>query len=200
MTQPEILRATQEFFGSKAAGWEERFPHDGPQYARAVGELNPASGATALDLGCGTGRALRPSRAFVGSAGRVIGLDATMEMLQEARRLGRDSVARLILGDVERLPFPAAYADVVFAGGLLPRLADPAVALIEITRVTRPTGKLAIFHPIGRKALAARHNQVPSDDDVVAPRRLRQLCSVTGWDIVWIDDADDRYLALATRR
>jgi ubiquinone/menaquinone biosynthesis C-methylase UbiE len=200
MTQPEMLRATQEFFGSKAAGWDERFPQDGPQYARAVGQLNPASGATALDLGCGTGRALRPLRTFVGPAGRVIGLDATMEMLQEAQRLGRDSIARLILGDVERLPFPAAFADVVFAGGLLPHLAEPVEALIEIARVTRPTGKLAIFHPVGRKALAARHNQVPSDDDVVAPKRLRQYCAVTGWDIVWIDDAEDRYLALATRR
>lgn len=200
MSQSEILRATQQFFGPKAAGWEERFPDDGPQYARAVSEVNPAPGVMALDLGCGTGRALRPLRAFIGPTGRVFGLDATAEMLVEARSLGRARVAELTLGDASRLPFPTACADVIFAGGLLPHLADVIAALIEIARVTRPGGKLAVFHPIGRKALAARHNQVPSDDDVIAPVRLQQLCRATGWDIAWIDDADDRYLALATRR
>jgi SAM-dependent methyltransferase len=201
MTQAEKLRATQEFFGPKAAGWEKRFPNDGPQYARAVSDLNPALGATALDLGCGTGRALLPLRAAVGPAGQVVGLDATREMLGEARRLGRDRVAKLILGDVLRLPFPAEWADVVFAGGLLPHLADAAgAALQEMARVTRPGGKLALFHPISRKALAARHNRVPSDDDIIAPRQLPRLCSIAVWEIIRIDDADDRYLALASRR
>jgi SAM-dependent methyltransferase len=201
MTQAEKLRTTQEFFGPKAADWEKRFPNDGPQYARAVSDLKPAPGATALDLGCGTGRALLPLRAAVGPAGQVAGLDATREMLVEARRLGRNQVAGLILGDVLRLPFPAEWADVIFAGGLLPHLADAAgAALQEMARVTRPGGKLAVFHPISRKALAARHNRVPSDDDIIAPRQLHSLCAIAGWEIIEIDDADDRYLALAIRR
>ena len=201
MTQAEKLRATQEFFGPKAANWEKRFPNDGPQYARAVSELKPALGTTALDLGCGTGRALLPLRAAVGPAGQVVGLDAPPEMLVEARQLGRDRVAELILGDVLRLPFPAEWADVVFAGGLLPHLADAAgAALQEMARVTRPGGKLAVFHPISRKALAARHNRVPSDDDIIAPLPLHRLCAMAGWEIIEMDDADDRYLALAIRR
>lgn len=199
MTQSEILRATRGFFGPRAAGWDDRFPTDGPQYGRAVAELNPPVGATALDVGCGTGRALPPLRNFVGSSGRVIGLDATAEMLLEACSLGRDHVAELILGDATRLPFPAAYVDVVFAGGLMPHLADTFAALLEIARVTRPGGQLAVFHPVGRKTLAARHNQVPTDDDVIAPVRLSRLCGETGWKVDWIDDADDRYLLLATR-
>jgi SAM-dependent methyltransferase len=199
MTEPATLQATREFFGPRAAGWEQRFPDDEPRYARAVRDLAVAPGATALDLGCGTGRALAPLRAAVGSAGRVLGLDATIEMLAEAQRLGRDQLAALLLGDVLRLPFATGSADAVFAGGLLPHLADPAAALIEIGRVTRPGGRLAIFHPIGRVALAARHGGVPSDDDVIAPARLRALCAATGWSVLLIDDAEDRYLALAER-
>jgi SAM-dependent methyltransferase len=199
MTEPTTLQATREFFGPRAAGWEQRFPNDEPHYARAVRDLAAVPGTTALDLGCGTGRALAPLRGAVGAAGRVIGLDATIEMLAEARRLGRDQFASLLIGDALRLPFATASANAVFAGGLLPHLADPVAALAEIARVTRPGGRLAVFHPIGRVALAARHGGVPSDDDVVAPARLRALCAATGWSVLSIDDADDRYLALAER-
>jgi SAM-dependent methyltransferase len=200
MTDQSTLRATQQFFGSRAAGWEERFPDDAPQYARAVAELALTPGPTALDLGCGTGRALAPLRAAVGPSGRVIGLDATYKMLTTAHHHGRSQVGALVLGDVLQLPFATTCADAVFAGGLLPHLADPAVALCEMARVTRPGGKLAIFHPIGRVALAARHQRVPSDDDTVAPERLAILCAATGWELAWIDDAEDRYLALALRQ
>lgn len=200
MTDSSTLHATQQFFGPRAAGWEERFPHDSPQYARAVAELALTPDMTALDLGCGTGRALVPLRAAVGPSGRVVGLDATPEMLAEARRLGRAGVAALLVGDVLQLPFADTCADAVFAGGLLPHLADPAAALREIARVARPGGKLAIFHPIGRVALAARHQRVPSDNDTVAPGRLTTLCAAAGWELQWIDDAEERYLALAVRR
>lgn len=199
MTEPSALRATREFFGPRAAGWEARYPDDGPRYAQAVAELGLAAGATALDLGCGTGRALEPLRAAVGPDGHVIALDATPEMLREAQRLERAAHALLILGDGLSLPVAAGCADAVFAGGLLPHLADPAAALRELARVARPGARLAIFHPIGRIALAARHGGVPSDDDVIAPARLAALCAATGWQLRHVDDARERYLALAVR-
>jgi ubiquinone/menaquinone biosynthesis C-methylase UbiE len=197
MTETRTLRATQAFFGPRAAGWEVRYPDDGPRYATAVAALGLRVGDTALDLGCGTGRAVEPLRAIVGPRGRVLALDATLEMLHEARRLGRDSHALLIQGDVLRLPIAAGCADAIFAGGLLPHLTDPAAALREFARVARPGARLAIFHPIGRVALAARHGGVPSDDDVIAPGRLASLCLATGWQLQQIDDAIERYLALA---
>jgi SAM-dependent methyltransferase len=199
MTLPEQLHTTQDFFGSKAAGWEERFPDDGPRYARAVAELDLAPGALVLDLGCGTGRALLPARAGAGPQGRVLGLDATLPMLREARRLGRGPAALLIAADVLSLPLPGDCANAIFAGGLLPHLADPEAGLREMARVTRAGGRLAVFHPIGRAGLAARHHQTPSDDDVLAPARLARLCSAAGWQLVSVDDAGDRYLALARR-
>ena len=33
------LSATRDFFGPRAAGWDEKFPDDGPVYARAVAAL-----------------------------------------------------------------------------------------------------------------------------------------------------------------
>jgi len=51
------LSATRQFFGPRAAGWDEKFSDDGPVYARAVAELGPLTGAAVLDAGCGTARA-----------------------------------------------------------------------------------------------------------------------------------------------
>lgn len=199
MTARVALDDLRAFFGPLAAGWEERYPADNEQFARAIAEIAPVAGATVLDLGCGTGRALPHLRTAVGAGGRVLGLDATPEMLREGVRLDRGRFAALVIGDVARLPFPDAVADLVFAGGLLPHLDDPIVGLTEMARVTRAGGRLAIFHAVGRVPLAARHDGSPSDDDVIAPARLHRLLQATGWELVQIDDAVERYLALATR-
>jgi hypothetical protein len=68
---------TRAFFAPRAATWEERFPDDDPAYAAAVAELGLRAGQTALDAGCGTGRALPHLRAAVGRGGKVLGVDLT---------------------------------------------------------------------------------------------------------------------------
>jgi len=83
------LHTTQAFFATRAAGWDARFTGDEPRYEQAVQDLAPNDGATVLDLGCGTGRALAPLRTAVGSTGQVIGLDVTWEMLTAAQHAGR---------------------------------------------------------------------------------------------------------------
>jgi SAM-dependent methyltransferase len=193
------LAVTRAFFAARAQSWEERFPDDGPAYLAAVAELGPVPGQTAIDVGCGTGRALPPLRAAVGPTGRVLGFDLTPEMLAAAVGYGRAAHAVLVLADARRLPLGPASVDAVFAAGLLPHLPDPAGGLRELARVTRPGGRLAVFHPVGRAALAARHGRVPSDD-VLAPPTLRPLLDAAGWVTLSIDDGPDRYLALASRQ
>ncbi len=194
------LAATREFFAARAAGWEDRFPDDGPAFAAAVAALGPRSGEVALDAGCGTGRALPLLRHAVGPAGLVLGVDVTPEMLAEAGRLGRRAVASLVVGDAGRLPLADRSVDAVLAAGLLAHRDGPAGGLAELARVTRPGGRLALFHPIGRAALAARHGRQPDPDDVRAEPAIRSLLGSTGWAAESVDDAPGRYLAVAVRR
>ena len=145
------IASTRAFFAPRAAGWEDRFPDDGPRYARALADLEPPVGGTVVDAACGTGRALPALRAAVGPAGTVIGVDLTTEMLAEAARRGRRSVAALLLADAMTLPFATGSLDAVFAAGLLPHLADPDARRLDVlerrltqrlgpvTRATRPS-------------------------------------------------------------
>lgn len=189
----------QEFFGERAAGWDRKFPGDGPAFATAVGEFGLCPGDRVLDAGCGTGRALTALRAAVGPSGTVLGADVTPQMLTAAREAGRDAEGALLLADVARLPLRDAVLDAVFAAGLIAHLPDPGANLRELARVVRPGGRLALFHPIGRAALAARHGRELTPDDMRAEPNLGPLLAGSGWRLTSYADEDARFLALAVR-
>jgi ubiquinone/menaquinone biosynthesis C-methylase UbiE len=190
----------QEFFSARAADWDTRFPDDGPAYAAAVAELGLHPGDAVLDAGCGTGRALLPLRSAVGPRGTVLGADLTPAMLKAAVRAGRGSSGLLLLADVAQLPLRDESLDAVFAAGLIAHLPQPGMNLRELARVVRPGGRLALFHPIGRAALAARHGRQITDEDLRAEPNLRPLLTGSGWRMVSYTDEDARFLALAVRQ
>lgn len=189
----------QEFFGARAAGWDDRFPDDGPAYAAAIGGLGLREGDRVLDAGCGTGRALTPLRAAVGPSGVVVGVDLTPAMLKAAVRAGRDRDGRLVLADVTALPLRSGALDAVFGAGLVAHLPRPEENLRELARVVRPGGTLALFHPIGRAALAARQGRQITSEDLRAEPRLRPLLAGAGWRMTSYVDEDARFLAVAVR-
>ena len=190
----------QEFFAARAADWDTRFPDDGPAYAAAVTALGLHEGDRVLDAGCGTGRALPPLRAAVGPSGVVLGADLTPAMLEAAARSGRDRDGRLLLADVAALPLRTESLDAVFAAGLIAHLPEPLGNLRELARVVRPGGRLALFHPIGRAALAARQGRQITAGDLRAESNLRPLLADSGWRMTSYVDEDARFLALAERK
>ncbi|MFJ4777658.1 class I SAM-dependent methyltransferase [Streptomyces sp. NPDC088762] len=189
----------QEFFGVRAADWDRKFPGDGAAFATAVAEFGLRPGDRVLDAGCGTGRALSPLRAAVGPTGLVVGADLTPQMLAAAQRAGRAAEGALLLADVARLPLRDGALDAVFAAGLIAHLPDPVANLRELARVVRPGGRLALFHPIGRAALAARQGRELTPQDLRAEHNLGPLLAGSGWDMTSYADEDARFLVLATR-
>ncbi|MGW7094338.1 methyltransferase domain-containing protein [Streptomyces sp. NPDC054874] len=189
-----------DFFTPRAADWDSRFPDDGPAYATAAGLLGLRPGDAVLDAGCGTGRALPALRAAVGPEGTVLGADLTPAMLEAAARAGRGDSGTLVRADVARLPLRDGVLDAVFGAGLISHLAHPEADAAELARVVRPGGVLALFHPIGRAALAARQGRTVTDDDLRAEPRLRVLLAGAGWRLKSYTDEDDRFLALAARQ
>lgn len=94
-----------------------------------------------VDIGCGTGNLLRLGRDLFDSC---CGVDLSGSLLAELnRRMPGLGLAR---GEADRLPFPAASADVVTAYGVLHHLVDPAGLFAEAHRILRPGGLFYADH------------------------------------------------------
>jgi trans-aconitate methyltransferase len=99
-------------------------------------------GQRVLDVACGTGALARTVAERVGTAGRVLGLDANPEMLAVARRLDRS--IEWIDGRAEALPLPDASVDAAVSQFGLMFFDDRVAALREMARVLKPGGRLAV--------------------------------------------------------
>ncbi|VVT19192.1 ArsR/SmtB family transcription factor [Erythrobacter sp. EC-HK427] len=97
-----------------------------------------------LDIGTGTGRI---TELLAPHAEHIVALDKSLDMLRVARArlqaLVPDRV-ELQQGDFTDLPFPAASFDTVLLHQVLHFAQDPALALREAARVTRPGGRIAV--------------------------------------------------------
>jgi ubiquinone/menaquinone biosynthesis C-methylase UbiE len=162
-----------------------------------------APGEVVLDVGCGTGSLVVAAKRRVGPAGSVRGVDASPEMIAQAR--AKAAKARLDVSfDVARaeaLPVPDASVDVVLSTLMLHHL--PAAVRErfagEIRRVLKPGGRaLAVdFEPParGRGGLISqihRHAHVP----------LREITALLGRAGLRVDEsgavgASDLQFALA---
>ncbi|MCM9076673.1 MULTISPECIES: methyltransferase domain-containing protein [Streptomyces] len=192
--------ATRAFFTRRADAWEERFAYQTPAYEAATARLRLAPGTRAVDLGCGTGRAMPALRAQVGPRGHVLGVDLTPAMLAAAARHGRTRHGDLLAADCTRLPLARASVDGIFSAGLLDHLPDPAAALREWARVTAADGVLLLFHPSGRAERAARHGRPLDPDDLLAEGNLRGALETAGWHLDAYEDAPGHFLARAVAR
>ncbi len=94
------------------------------------------------DLGCGTGQLARFLAPF---AGKVIGVDQSEEMLEQARRRlsDRDNV-EIKQGELEALPVEDGMLDIAILSLVLHYVVDPLRALEEVHRVLRPGGRILV--------------------------------------------------------
>ena len=103
-------------------------------------------GMRLLDAGCGPGTVTLGLARAVAPA-EVIGLDAAPAVLEHARahatEEGVDNL-NFVAGDVYALDFPDQSFDVVYANQLLQHLADPVRAIVEMRRLLKPRGLLAV--------------------------------------------------------
>lgn len=129
-------------------GWRSSFawagfPGEQAEFDLALGYMSKlpssASDSVLVDLSCGSGlftRRFSASRRF----GRVLGLDFSAAMLEEARRGGVDQAVALVRADAGRLPLLSGSVDVVHAGAAIHCWPSPLSAFAEVSRVLKPGG------------------------------------------------------------
>jgi SAM-dependent methyltransferase len=133
---PGSATAQGELWGARAVDWARlQEPRQRTLYRTAFEALSLGSGTCLLDVGCGSGLALR--EAAVRGAD-VTGLDAAEPLVDIARR--RLPGVEIVVGELEDLPFADGTFDLVTGFNAFPYAARPVLALREAARVVRVGG------------------------------------------------------------
>lgn len=138
--QPGVVERVAAAMEARAADPQQR------GFVRTfMDDLGLRSGATVLEVGCGTGaiaRALAARR----DVAAVLGVDPSPVLLAKARELAKGvSTLSFREGDARVLPIEDASVDAVVFYTVLCHIPDARQALSEAMRVLRPGGRLGIF-------------------------------------------------------
>jgi arsenite methyltransferase len=165
MFQEEIKQAVRQAYGAISTGGGEsvarqlysdqelvEMPAGAVRWALGVGNpvryasLRP--GEAVLDVGSGGGIDTILAATRVGPGGRVVGLDVLEEMCERGRRhaaeAGVDGWTEFLRGEMEDIPLPDGSVDVVISNGVLNLSARKSRALVEISRVLGPGGRICL--------------------------------------------------------
>lgn len=138
----EKVRAVRTMFDTIAPRYDlvnrlMTFRMDVAWRRRTVRDLRLGPGSRVLDLACGTGDLCRELSA---QGLRPIGLDLSFGMLAAAR-----TSAPLVEADILRMPVPDGSVDGVTCGFALRNLVELEAFFVELARVVRPGGRVALL-------------------------------------------------------
>lgn len=143
-----------------------------PWAAVLLAEADLRPGERVLDLACGTGIVTREVAPAVGPEGRVVGIDASADMLDVARRqpIPQGAAVEWRQGDAASLDLPDGAVDVVLCQQGLQFFTDRAAAAREMRRVVADDGRVVLsvwqgieHHPLlaASTAAVAHHLDAP---------------------------------------
>lgn len=113
--------------------------------------MDLSAGDLILDAGCGVGIDIR-SIIHSYAVGRIVGLDSSRKMLDDARGAipeeeQRSGKVGFVLGDMNSLPLRDNTFDASRVDRTLQYSANPEITLSEITRVTKRKGRVVASEP-----------------------------------------------------
>ncbi|OUL19414.1 methyltransferase domain-containing protein [Nostoc sp. 106C] len=183
--------------------WHPRIAHRLVEYAQL------RSGQQVLDIATGTGLVAIEAAQIVGDEGKVIGIDISTGMLEQARRKVKElqlSNVEFHLADAEALSFPANSFDCVFCSSALIWMSDLLASLRLWHHFLKPGGLLG-FHAfadrafvggvVARKVLAKYGVSLLFNQPTGNVEKCRNLLQTAGFKAIDIQSEEDSsYISL----
>lgn len=214
VTETEIKRAVRQRYAALAGGRRSCCASDedtpsgdtlAPKEAvetsascgSPVAHANVKEGEVVLDLGSGGGIDVFRASKLVGATGKVIGVDATPEMIFKARETAEKYGYRNVefrLGEIEHLPVGDNSADLVISNCVLNLVPDKVKAFREIFRVIKPGGRLVISDMVAAHKQDVQKLIDPGDwakciSGAVTIDEYRELLQVAGFrEVRYVDE------------
>lgn len=101
---PADARDMLALYRARSAHYDEELAPFEPLREAAIDRLNPETGQTVLDVGCGTGLSFAPLLRRLGPQGRIVGIEQCPDMLALAR-------SRLVSGQTGQVKLVQARAE-----------------------------------------------------------------------------------------
>lgn len=173
------------------------WPVYGAGRTAAIAALELLPGSHVLDIGCGTGLNFAPLQKRIGPTGTITGVDASPQMLEQARVRADDNgwdnvtlinadATAVDLAQLGSQPFDAAIS--TYALSLMTKWRDGLDTMIAATRaggevavvdMQKPTGAAAVWTPLARLACRLGGSDIAAHPWTAMPPRLDELRSMS---------------------
>ena len=154
---------------------------------RVIALLDLREGQHFLDVGCGTGWAVRYAASLVNNRGEFDGIDISPRMIQKAIEYSENCEnIHFYKANAENLPFQNNFFDFTICTNSFHHYINPPAVLTEINRVLKPQGKLFILevttdNPIVRLIDKYLLNKDPSHVKMYSTREYKEMFTKTGF-------------------
>ena len=135
-------------WNAETAEWYAQKYGDYPTNQLGIDALSFSENSTIVDIGCGTGAALRHAASKL-KGGIFIGVDPVPRMIEIANEWTADHAAKnrieFRVGAAEELPIDTNFADTVLAFDSIDHWQDVDQGLKEVSRILHSDGKFVII-------------------------------------------------------
>lgn len=205
-----LYEQRKKFFNQRAKSWLDNHYKD-PETDRhdlhadrlrtIVSLLGLGPDSRVLDTGCGSGVLVPYLLEQLSSAGRLIEMDFSDQMIRENRTRHTDERISFICCDVAQMEFEAQSLDAVICFAAFPHFNDPEQTLKRMSKSLKSGGRLVIAHLMSSSQLAEHHHShTPvSQDRLPEKETMFQWIADSGLGIETFKDEPGLYLLAAVK-
>jgi len=153
------MQRHKEYFEKMALEWDTK-PKEIDKISSLIDKFDLKFDDLIVDLGTGTGKLIPFIREKIGHHLPVIALDLSLNMLKKAKKVHSNGKSIFINGCICRLPFKSDCFSKTICFATFPHITNQIAGLKEITRITKPKGKIYIAHLMSSKEMNLFHSQM----------------------------------------